>query len=76
MPYTDHFLTLDNRRVGYVDEGPRDAPCVVLLHGGAFDHAELSWRLAVPVLRERFRVVAPLVAARGGDALSRRLSGS
>ncbi|KAF0677490.1 alpha/beta hydrolase [Profundibacterium mesophilum] len=59
MPFADRTLRLDGRRVGYVDAGPRDGPVCVLLHGGAFDHAELSWRLTLPHLARRMRVIAP-----------------
>ncbi len=60
MPFADSFATVEGRRVGYVDEGPRDAAMpVVLLHGGGFDHAELTWRLTVRDLRHRFRLVVP-----------------
>ncbi len=53
-----YVLTSDGLRVAVLDEGPRDAPVVLLLHG------EPTWsylyRKMVPVLLEAgFRVVAP-----------------
>lgn len=59
MPFADRFLTLDGRRVGYVDEGPRGGVPLVLLHGGGFDHAELSWKLTIRDLRGQRRMVVP-----------------
>jgi len=59
MPFADRFATVQGRRTGYVDEGPRDGFPVLLLHGGGFDHAELTWRLTVRDLRHRLRMVVP-----------------
>ncbi|MEX2291476.1 MAG: haloalkane dehalogenase [Mycobacteriales bacterium] len=63
FPYTPHYVHVDDGdggrlRVAYVDEGPRDAPPVLLLHG------EPSWsflyRKMIPILLEAgLRVVAP-----------------
>lgn len=33
FPYTDNSLDLDGLRMSYVDEGPRDAPVVLMVHG-------------------------------------------
>lgn len=59
MPFTDQFVTVGGRCVAYVDEGPRNAFPVVLLHGGGFDHAELTWKPTVFALRDRFRLIVP-----------------
>lgn len=53
-----YVTTSDGLRVAVVDEGPRDAPVVLLLHG------EPSWsylwrRVATPLLDAGLRVVAP-----------------
>ncbi len=53
-----YVTTSDGLRVAVLDEGPRDAPVVLLLHG------EPTWsylyRTMVPVLLDAgFRVVAP-----------------
>lgn len=57
-PFQSRYATIEGLRVHYVDEGPRDAPVVVLLHG------EPSWsflyREMIPVLAKAgYRVVAP-----------------
>jgi haloalkane dehalogenase len=58
-PYRPRYLTAsDGLRIAAVDEGPRDAPVVLLLHG------EPSWsylyRTMVPILLDAgLRVVAP-----------------
>src|SRR5215470_17252314 len=57
-PYTPRYVDVGGVRVHYVDEGPRDAPPVLLLHG------EPSWsflyRKMIPVLvKDGHRVVAP-----------------
>ena len=59
MPFTNHRTEVAGRRVAYVDEGARDAPVLVLLHGAGFDHAELTWRLTVTAMRGDFRVIVP-----------------
>lgn len=66
MPFTDRFTTIDGRRVAYVDEG--DGPPLVLVHGGAFDHAELTWRPAVAALRGERRVIVPDLPGYGASA--------
>ncbi len=69
VPFADRFVAVEGRRVGYVDEGPRDAAVpVVLLHGGGFDHAELTWRLTLTGLRGRFRMVVPDLPGYGESA--------
>ena len=59
FPYAPRYADVgDGLRMAYVDEGPRDAPVVLLLHG------EPTWsflyRKMIPVLvRAGFRAVAP-----------------
>ena len=58
FPYTPHYTDLAGLRVAHIDEGPRDAPTVLLMHG------EPAWsflyRKMIPVLVEAgYRVVAP-----------------
>jgi haloalkane dehalogenase len=60
FPYEPSFEVVDEHglRMAYIDEGPRDAPIALLLHG------EPSWsylyRKMIPTLLERgMRVVAP-----------------
>lgn len=46
--------------VSYCVAGDRDAPTVVLLHGGGVDHAQLSWQDTFgPLVTAGFHVVAP-----------------
>jgi haloalkane dehalogenase len=63
-PFAPHYLNVTdalsgaNLRVHYVDEGPRDAPVVLMMHG------EPSWsylyrKMVAPVVAAGFRVVAP-----------------
>ena len=56
--YTPHYTMVGGLRVAHIDEGPRDAPVVLLMHG------EPTWsflyRKMIPVLvAAGFRVVAP-----------------
>jgi haloalkane dehalogenase len=56
--FEPHYMDVDALRMHYVDEGPRDGPVVLLLHG------EPSWsylyRHMIPPLRDAgFRVIAP-----------------
>lgn len=56
-PFEPRYVEVDGLRMHYVDEGPRDAAPVLMLHG------EPSWsylyRHMIPICAERFRVVAP-----------------
>ncbi|MCA2979270.1 MAG: alpha/beta fold hydrolase [Myxococcaceae bacterium] len=49
--------------VAYVDEGPRTAPVVVLLHGCPF--SSVVWRDVLPGLSKRRRMIAPDLLALG-----------
>jgi haloalkane dehalogenase len=58
FPFEPHYVDVDGLRIHYVDEGPRDAAPVLLLHG------EPSWsflyRHMIPVIAAAgHRVVAP-----------------
>ncbi len=63
-PFAPHYLEVTdalsgaNLRVHFIDEGPRDAPVVLMMHG------EPSWsylyrKMVAPVVAAGFRVVAP-----------------
>ncbi|WUD77919.1 alpha/beta hydrolase [Streptomyces sp. NBC_00510] len=54
-----HHLTaaVADREVFYREAGPRDAPVVVLLHG--FPASSHMFRHLIPLLADRYRVVAP-----------------
>ena len=58
FPYEPNYLMVDEIRIQYVDEGPKDAEVILLMHG------EPSWsflyRHMIPILLEAgYRVVAP-----------------
>lgn len=50
------FATLRGTRLRYLDEGPRDAPAVVMIHG--FASSLETWITVAPALRERYRVLS------------------
>ena len=57
-PFEAHYMEIDGMRVHYLDEGPRDAEPILLIHG------EPTWsylfRKMIPILVEAgYRVVAP-----------------
>jgi haloalkane dehalogenase len=58
FPYAPHYTEVGGLRIAHIDEGPREAPIVLLLHG------EPTWsflyRKMIPVLvAAGYRVVAP-----------------
>lgn len=55
---TREQVRLDGTSVSYLVAGPETGPPVVLLHGGGFDAAGVSWKHVLPGLAERRRVYA------------------
>jgi haloalkane dehalogenase len=58
FPYEPHYLEIDGIRIHYVDEGPKDAEVILLMHG------EPSWsflyRHMIPILvKADLRIIAP-----------------
>lgn len=57
FPYRPHYVEVEGLRIATVDEGPRDAPVVLLMHG------EPTWsylyRHVIAALLPRYRVLAP-----------------
>ena len=58
FPYEPHEQTIDEMGMAYIDEGPREAPVIVLLHG------EPAWsylyrRMIPPLVAAGYRCVAP-----------------
>lgn len=58
FPYDPEYVEVDGLRMAYIDEGPRDAPIMLLLHG------EPTWsylyrRMIPPLLEAGYRCVAP-----------------
>ncbi|MEM9731015.1 MAG: alpha/beta fold hydrolase, partial [Myxococcota bacterium] len=57
-PFAPHYLTLpDGATMHYVDEGSRDAPTVLMLHGNPT--WSFYWRHLIEALAPNFRVIAP-----------------
>lgn len=50
-------VSVDNVEVFYRESGPKDAPHVLLLHG--FPTSSHMYRYLIPILAERYHVVAP-----------------
>jgi pimeloyl-ACP methyl ester carboxylesterase len=51
------YATVQGRQLFYRDAGPPDAPVVVLLHG--FPASSFMFRNLIPVLADRYHVIAP-----------------
>jgi pimeloyl-ACP methyl ester carboxylesterase len=51
------YATVDGQRLFYREAGPVDAPVLVLLHG--FPTSSHMFRQLIPLLADRYRVVAP-----------------
>ncbi len=56
-PFESHWLDLDGGRMHYLDEGPRDAPPVLMVHGNPT--WSFYYRNLVNALRGRFRCIVP-----------------
>lgn len=57
-PFEPHWLTSPSgHRMHYVDEGPRDAPVVLMLHGNPT--WSFYWRRLISALSPTHRVIAP-----------------
>ncbi len=55
---TQQRLTLANRiELDFVDEGPRDGPPLIFLHG--FPESHRTWRHQIAHLSDRYRCIAP-----------------
>jgi pimeloyl-ACP methyl ester carboxylesterase len=58
FPWAPHYLEWQGLRVHYLDEGPREAPVLLALHGEP-TWAYLYRRMIPPFLAAGYRVVAP-----------------
>jgi len=56
-PFSSHFLEMRGLRMHYLDEGPREAPPVLMLHGNPT--WSFYYRNLVLALRDRFRCIVP-----------------
>lgn len=56
-PFASHWLDLDGLRYHYLDEGPRDAPVLMLIHGNPT--WSFYYRTLIPDLSRHYRVIVP-----------------
>jgi pimeloyl-ACP methyl ester carboxylesterase len=56
-PWTGHQLEVDGGRMHYLDEGPRDAPVMLCVHGNPT--WSFYWRALIAHYAGRYRVVVP-----------------
>jgi len=56
-PFQSNWLDLGGNRMHYLDEGPQDAPIVLMLHGNPT--WSFYYRNIVIALRDRFRCIVP-----------------
>jgi pimeloyl-ACP methyl ester carboxylesterase len=73
VPHTSiHRVAADDVSVFYREAGPPDAPVVLLLHG--FPTSSFQYRELIPLLADRYRVIAPDLPGFGfTDVPQRRL---
>ena len=58
IPHTSiHRIQADGVTVFYREAGPADAPVILLLHG--FPTSSFQYRYLIPLLAEKYRVIAP-----------------
>ena len=68
------YATVQNRKLFYREAGPADAPAILLLHG--FPSSSHMFRGLIPLLAEKYRIVAPDLPGFGfSDAPDRGPSG-
>ena len=56
-PFASHWLDLSGLRMHYLDEGPRDGPVVLMVHGNPT--WSFYYRNLVLALRDRYRCIVP-----------------
>ncbi len=56
-PFADQYLAIDGLRLHYVDEGPRNAPPVVMVHGNPT--WSFYFRYLISAFRTDYRVIVP-----------------
>ncbi len=56
-PFASNWLDLDGVRCHYIDEGEKDAPVLVMLHGNPT--WSFYYRTLIPGLSKHYRVIAP-----------------
>ncbi|NSW53837.1 MAG: alpha/beta fold hydrolase [Anaerolineae bacterium] len=55
--FQSHYLSLDGVRMHYLDEGSRQAPPIVMVHGNPT--WSFYWRKLIPELSRQYRVIVP-----------------
>ncbi len=56
-PFQSHYLDVGGVRMHYLDEGPRDAPTIVMLHGNPT--WSFYYRSLIFNLRDKYRLIVP-----------------
>jgi len=56
-PFTPHRLDVGGGQISYLDEGPKNAPAMLLLHGNPT--WSFYYRKLVLALKDKYRVIAP-----------------
>jgi haloalkane dehalogenase len=56
-PFASHYLSLEGGRLHYLDEGPRAAPPILMVHGNPT--WSFYYRTLIPALSRDYRVVVP-----------------
>jgi len=57
FPYSSHTLDVNGGQLAYIDEGPRDAPVILCVHGNPT--WSFYWRRIIAEYSDRYRVVVP-----------------
>jgi len=57
FPFPSHFLDLEGTKMHYLDEGPRNAPALVMVHGNPT--WSFYWHTLIPALSQHYRVIVP-----------------
>lgn len=55
-PFESHFFEADGHRLHYIDEGPKEAPVLLMLHGNP--SWSIYWRKLIKHFRSHYRVIA------------------
>ncbi|MDH5509176.1 MAG: alpha/beta fold hydrolase [Nitrospinota bacterium] len=56
-PFTPKAIDMDGHLLGYLDEGPKDAPAILMLHGNPT--WSFYYRKLILALRDRYRIIVP-----------------
>ena len=56
-PFSSNWLEIGNLRYHYIDEGPRDAPVILMVHGNPT--WSFYYRTLIHGLKDNYRIIAP-----------------